>query len=108
MAPDRAIVHQAMLQEDLLPGNDVISGEDHGTGGIDEFIRNRRRVFWYAFTLSRLSTAKPAAMVTIATTLRHEDNDSKGSVSVSAIVPLPQRINSTSVEPKSPQSTSGL
>jgi hypothetical protein len=46
--------------------------------------------FWYAFTVSRISTAKPAAMVTIAATLHHEDNVSKGSLSLSAIVPSRQ------------------
>jgi hypothetical protein len=33
-----------VLQEDLLAGNDVIGCEDHGSDGINEFIRNRRRV----------------------------------------------------------------
>ena len=44
VAPDCAIVHQAVLQKDLLPGNDVVRREDHGAGRIDEFLRNRRRV----------------------------------------------------------------
>ena len=44
VAPDRTVVHQAVLQEDLLAGNDVIGREDHGTDGIDELIRNRRCV----------------------------------------------------------------
>ena len=44
VAPDCAIVHQAVLQEDLLAGNDAIGSKDHGSGGIDEFFRNRRRV----------------------------------------------------------------
>ena len=36
VAPDRAVVHQAVLEENLLPGNDVLGGEHHGAGGIDE------------------------------------------------------------------------
>src|SRR5215813_11764382 len=43
--------------------------------------------FWYALTVSRISTAKPAAMVTIAATLHHGDSDSIGPVVASAIVP---------------------
>src|SRR5262249_61567960 len=43
--------------------------------------------FWYAFTVSSISTAKPAAMVTIAATLHHEDNESIGPVAASAIIP---------------------
>src|SRR5215469_3840669 len=43
--------------------------------------------FWYAFAVSRISTAKPAAMVARAATFHHEDNDSTGSLSASAIVP---------------------
>jgi len=44
VVPDRAIVHQAVLQEDLLAGNDVIGCEDYRSGGIHELIRKRRRV----------------------------------------------------------------
>jgi len=44
MAPDCAIVHQPVLQKDLLAGNDVVGRKDDGTGWVDESIRNWRRV----------------------------------------------------------------
>jgi hypothetical protein len=44
VAPNCAIVHQSVFQKNLLAGNDVGGREDHGTGEIDELIRDRRRV----------------------------------------------------------------
>jgi hypothetical protein len=44
VTPNCAIIHQAVLQEDLLAGNDVIGCEEYGSGGIDKLIRNRRCV----------------------------------------------------------------
>jgi len=44
VAPDRAVVHQAVLQEHLLPSGNVGAGEDDRAGGIDDLGRDRRRV----------------------------------------------------------------
>jgi hypothetical protein len=42
MAPDRAVVHEAVLEEDLLACSHVLAREENGTGGIDDSCRNGR------------------------------------------------------------------
>ncbi len=44
MAPDRAIVHQAMLEKYLLARSDILAGEDDRARRIDDAGRNGRRV----------------------------------------------------------------
>src|SRR5262249_11315161 len=44
VAPDRAVLHQRILEEDLLTGNDVGSRKDRCTRAIYNFPRNRRSV----------------------------------------------------------------
>jgi hypothetical protein len=45
MAPNSAIVHQAVFQKDLLAGNDFVGREDHAARGIDE-VSGIRGAFW--------------------------------------------------------------
>ena len=42
VAPDRPVLHQAVLQKDLLPGPDIVAGEDDFSRRADKLLGNRR------------------------------------------------------------------
>lgn len=44
MADDRAVLLQAPPEEDLLPGRDVLAGEDDLAAGVDDALRHGHRV----------------------------------------------------------------